>query len=127
MSFRFEVVKEHLDVFDKRAELLPRNDTVVASDVYVLAVRSEPAGGGSVTMATGPAVPAEGEHGASGSEKSAGLSQFLEVATNSTEASSPDAVDIPTAARRRARCRVRRRRPRRGWAVDRLPNPQLHG
>jgi cell division protease FtsH len=49
-------LKDHADVFDKVVQLLIANETVDGSEVYALAGRPEPVGGGGTTMAPDRAV-----------------------------------------------------------------------
>ena len=55
MSYRIEVLKERLDVLDKLVEVVLANEAVHPPEVYMLAVRTEPAGGRGMAMAAGPA------------------------------------------------------------------------
>jgi hypothetical protein len=57
MSYRIEVLMEHLDVLDKLVELVLADEAADTSGVYELAVWPGPAEGGGMTLATGPAVP----------------------------------------------------------------------
>ncbi|MDQ1360492.1 MAG: cell division protease FtsH, partial [Acidimicrobiaceae bacterium] len=62
-----EVLKEHRDVLDKLVQLLVTNETVDGSQVYALAGRPEPSGGGGMTVAPDRVVAMAGKeaHGSS--------------------------------------------------------------
>ncbi len=57
-----KVLKAHLDVLDKVVDELLARETIDGADVYALAGKAEPVGGGGVTMAPDRDVVASGEH-----------------------------------------------------------------